>query len=201
MNMKRFKNWANYFKINRDPEMKSAGIFKKTVSAAQRTFNKSNIKNDLSVRVTRATGAGIAKGSKWVGGKILIGANMVGSTPAAKKLGQGVRAVARHKATRWTGKATLWAGGRSFAVGKALAMPSLITVGAVGMLGVSVMNGANNAAKDIIFERYMADQRFARDMLLQSRLGTAIGTARMNKYGSTVGLSNSLSRTRHGASY
>jgi len=77
----------------------------------------------------------------------------------------------------------------------------LLSVGATAMMGVGIMNGMNNAAKDYVLERYMADQRFSRDILLQSRVGLSMGTNKMNRMGSTMGLSNALSKTRHGASY
>lgn len=188
-NIKRFAQLAKHF-AKTGSAFKSAGIFRRTVSAAQQTFNKSTIKNDLLVKGARKLFSR--------GGKNTIG---VGGEPLKKNLGASARAVGRNKIDRGTGRRPSAFRRGALSIGKTLAVPSLITVGAVGMMGLSIMNGANNAAKDIIFERYMADQRFSRDMLLQSRLGTAMGTNRMNKYGSTVGLSNSLSRTRHGASY
>jgi len=71
-------------------------------------------------------------------------------------------------------------------------------VGAVAMLGVSMLKGGMNESNDIVYERYMQDAAISKNMLNNTRLGLAAGTSRMQNYGSTMGLSNAMSRTRHG---
>jgi hypothetical protein len=71
-------------------------------------------------------------------------------------------------------------------------------VGAVAMLGVSMLKGALNQSREIVYERYMQDAAVSKNMLNNTRLGLASGTSRMQNYGSTMGLSNAMSRTRHG---
>lgn len=70
--------------------------------------------------------------------------------------------------------------------------------GAVAMLGVSMLKGALNQSREIVYERYMQDAAVSKNMLNNTRLGLASGTSRMQNYGSTMGLSNAMSRTRHG---
>lgn len=170
--------------------MKAASVFKKVTNAARNTFNASRMKaafeRDIAVRATKSTirftqNAGTSFQQSW-GGQAL-----------SKGIGLGARTSKKIANSRAYKTIT--------PIAKKAAGMGLLTVGAVGMMGVSIMNGANNAAKDIILERYMADQRFSRDILMQSRLGTSMGTNRMNRNGGTIGLSNALSRTRHGASY
>lgn len=73
-----------------------------------------------------------------------------------------------------------------------------IALGLTAMLGVSVLKGAMNQGKQIAYDRYMEDAAQSKNVLATTRLGNASGTNRMLGYGGTVGLSNSLSRTRHG---
>jgi hypothetical protein len=73
-----------------------------------------------------------------------------------------------------------------------------IGVGAVAMLGVSILKGAMNQSRDIVYDRYMQDQSMSKNLLNSTRLGLASGTSRMQNYGSTTGLSNALSKSRHG---
>lgn len=82
--------------------------------------------------------------------------------------------------------------------GKAGGLLTVIAAATAGMTAVGIMRGAFSTAKDITAERYMQDQRMARNILMDSRVGLAIGTRRLGKYGSHNGLSNSLHRTRHG---
>ena len=73
-----------------------------------------------------------------------------------------------------------------------------VLLGATAMLGLGMMKGAMNQSRDIVYERYMQDQAVGKNMLNNTRLGVSAGTSRMQSYGHTTGLSNSLSRTRHG---
>jgi hypothetical protein len=73
-----------------------------------------------------------------------------------------------------------------------------IVLGGAAMLTVGMMRGAMSQSRDILFERYMQDTRYSRNMLLNaSRTGSGYGS-RFDQYGSTIGLSNSLSTRRHG---
>jgi hypothetical protein len=73
-----------------------------------------------------------------------------------------------------------------------------ILLGTSAMLSVGIMRGAMTQSRDILYERYMQDTRYSRNMLLNaSRVGVGMGS-RFDQYGSTMGLSNSLSATRHG---
>jgi hypothetical protein len=73
-----------------------------------------------------------------------------------------------------------------------------IALGVTAMLGVSVLKGAMNQGRQIAYDRYMEDAAQSKNVLASTRLGNASGTNRMLGYGGTVGLANSLSRTRHG---
>jgi hypothetical protein len=73
-----------------------------------------------------------------------------------------------------------------------------VLLGATAMFGIGMMKGAMNQSRDIVYERYMQDQAIGKNMLNNTRLGVSAGTSRMQTYGHTTGLSNSLSRTRHG---
>lgn len=82
-------------------------------------------------------------------------------------------------------------------VGKS-ALRGGFALGALGMMGVGIMKGGMNQAKDIVHERYMQDFTYSKSMLHNSRVGLASGTNRMMRRGGTMGLSNSLHKTRHG---
>jgi len=70
-----------------------------------------------------------------------------------------------------------------------------LAMGAVGMLNVAVMKGANKTVGT--FERYMKDGAMSKNILNTSRIGKSIGiTSGIGL--STVGLSNALSKNRHG---
>ncbi len=73
-----------------------------------------------------------------------------------------------------------------------------LIAGATAMLGLAVMKGAMNQSREIVYERYMQDQAVGKNILNNTRMGLAAGTSRMQNMGSTIGLSNALSRTRHG---
>lgn len=74
----------------------------------------------------------------------------------------------------------------------------MITLGATAMLALGVMRGMGNQSRDVIYQRYLQDSRYSRNMLTNSRIGLSSGTNKMMQYGDTRGLSNALSRTRHG---
>jgi len=153
--------------------VKTRSIFKKADSAARKTFTAANFKNDTLVR-------------------------------GAVGIGSFASRISKSRVGRFTG-ASIKFGARAINGTRKLAAKTgpigLLTVGATAMLSVGIMKGMNNAAKDYVLERYMADQRFSRDILLQSRVGLSMGTNKMNRMGSTAGLSNALSKTRHGARY
>ena len=174
---------------------KATSVFKKASFIARTVFNKSRIDNDMLVKGASMLGYGLGKGAGM--------ARNAASLISANKKAFTKKAVINTNRSRWNSvtprKKSMV---RSAAnLGSSVATGGLLTVGAVGMLSIGIMNGINNGSKDIVLERYLQDQRFSRDILMQSRVGTSMGTSRMNQMGSTVGLSNALSRTRHGASY
>lgn len=70
-------------------------------------------------------------------------------------------------------------------------------VGTVGMIGIGVMKGMMNQASDYNSDRYAQNYNYTKNLLANSRLARTMGSP-MIDHGSTMGLSNSLSRTRHG---
>lgn len=112
------------------------------------------------------------------------------------------------KVGRAAGKAMGWLGRRGVGLGKLgvkayRATPKTFKVGgaivgAAAMLGISMLKGAMDQSQEIVYERYMQDAATSKNMLNNTRLGLASGTSRMQNYGSTMGLTNALSRTRHG---
>ena len=73
-----------------------------------------------------------------------------------------------------------------------------LAVGAIAMMGIGMMRGAMDQSRNIVHERYLQDMTYSRSMINQSRVGLAHGTSQMLNRGGTQGLSNALSRTRHG---
>lgn len=73
-----------------------------------------------------------------------------------------------------------------------------IGLGVTAMLSVGLMKGMVNSSQQIVAERQMQDQRYARNITMMSRLGYTTGTSSMNKYNHTTGLSLALSSNRHG---
>lgn len=73
-----------------------------------------------------------------------------------------------------------------------------LVVGATAMLGVGILKGMIGQSKDIVYNRYMQDSQYSRNMLYNSRVGLASGTSSMLNRGGTQGLSLALSQTRHG---
>lgn len=73
-----------------------------------------------------------------------------------------------------------------------------IGLGITAMLGVSVLKGAMNQGRQIAYERYMLDTANTQGVISTTRLNRMSGSNRMINHGGTIGLSNALSRTRHG---
>jgi hypothetical protein len=78
------------------------------------------------------------------------------------------------------------------------ALGSTIALGAISSASLGLMNGMNNQARDYTHDRYIQDYTYSRSVLTNSRIGRSTGTRALDRYGSTLGLSNSLSATRHG---
>lgn len=76
-------------------------------------------------------------------------------------------------------------------------MGGRLALGTTAMIGVGMMKGMMNQAREYTFDRYTQDFTYSRNMLSNSRLYKTMGN-RMVNYNSTMGLSNALSRTRHG---
>lgn len=76
--------------------------------------------------------------------------------------------------------------------------PGTITLGAIGMFTVSMMQGMNNQAREIVHQRYMQDTRYAGGMLTNARVGLAASGSSMMARSNTSGLSNALHSNRHG---
>lgn len=73
-----------------------------------------------------------------------------------------------------------------------------LATGAISMLNISIMKGAMNPSRGIVLGRYMQDLAMSKNLLNSSRLGLSAGTSRSQDLSSTMGLSNALSRSRHG---
>lgn len=74
-----------------------------------------------------------------------------------------------------------------------------LAVGVTALMGIGFMRGAMSSAREQVYDRYMQDQRYSRNMLYNSRVGYASGTNRMLNRGGTQGLTLAMSRSRHGA--
>lgn len=190
-------------------------IFNKTSTTAKKVFTDSKVKNDVLLKTAGKVGQGYDSISSNVG----YGISRMSSGLRRSKFMRGAKRATQRWVGEPIGKATKGASkqyhklpspvrqyagrvaGTIGAASKGVVGLGVLGVGATAMMGLGIMNGMNNAAKDILLERYMQDQRYSRNMLLQSRVGLAMGTNSMNRMSSTMGLTNSLSRTRHGASY
>jgi len=149
--------------------------FGKQAGAAARTNRASFMKRaaffakrDIGVRAT----TGFAKG-------------VVEKSPGI------MSSIGRSRIVRGTG----WLAKQGYRLGTST--PAL-ALGAVSMMGLSVMKGGMNQAKDIVHERYMQDYTYSTSMLHNSRVGLTSGTNRMLNRAATQGLSNALHKTRHG---
>jgi len=196
MNITNIAKTARWFLGN----YKTQAVFKKAASAVRKASSIEAMKKDVGVRFVKAMFydaprfaiSKVGAGAGWAWNKIPKG---------RRQLVQKTTKIAGNAGKTTTKKVLPKAKIAGKAFTKKVLPTALLGVGAVGMLSIGIMNGINNASKDIVLERYMADQRFSRDILLQSRVGLSMGTNQMNRMGSTIGLSNALSRTRHGARY
>lgn len=73
-----------------------------------------------------------------------------------------------------------------------------LAVGAVGMMTVGMIKGASNSARDQLYDRYLQDTRYSRNMLANTRVGQASNRNSMLNKSGTDGLGLALSATRHG---
>jgi len=73
-----------------------------------------------------------------------------------------------------------------------------VTLGAVGSIGLGMMRGMMNTAREYQHDRYMQDYSYSRNMMLNSKLGRSTGASNSMRFKSTYGLSNALSARRHG---
>lgn len=203
MTFKRAKNIVDAFsKVG--AKAKAASVFKQARFAAKnatREVFRNTSEKDWTIRAARSLGAGVGWTTEKIGMTAHRAAGVMGGVYNKTKRHMLGARPPRVPPPPTPKKPPSWMQKTMMGAAKTAGYGSLLTVGAAGMLTVGVMNGINNASKDIVLERYLADQRFARDMLLQSRVGLSMGTNQMNRFGSTMGLSNSLSRTRHGARY
>lgn len=117
--------------------------------------------------------------------------NKLTTAKVTKKMNKMATAARRRTASRLT---LPRAGGFTRFGGYALGL----AVGAVAMVGVGMMKGAQSASTELVAQRQMQDQRYARNITMMSRLGYTTGTSSMNKYNHTMGLSQALSANRHG---
>ena len=74
-----------------------------------------------------------------------------------------------------------------------------LALGATAMLGIGIMRGMMRGTQDAVYDRYMTDARYSRNMLYNSRVGSASGTNKMLRNSGTQGLSLAMSKTRHGS--
>lgn len=168
----------------------ASSAFEKTVTAAKRTFDSSRVRKDVLSKLAAATSADASITAKrWRG---------MGN--ALRTKAERTKTAVKNTWNRTPSPVRKLIGGGAKLTGY-VAGARALSVGAIGMMAVGIMHGMNNAAKDIMLERYMQDQRYSRNILLQSRVGLSMGSNQMNRMGSTMGLSNSLSKTRHGARY
>jgi predicted ribonuclease toxin of YeeF-YezG toxin-antitoxin module len=191
MNMNTAKNVFKAF-AQSGIKGKTAAIFKRAASSTKSVYNRSRFENELAYKAVKGISSLAGTASFYGGHYAGKGINMMRTGIKRQlKFSPEKKAVHRKSPSKLGKKMGSYMG--------AAGLAGVISVGAVGMMSVGIMNGMNNAAKDIVLQRYMTDQRFARDILLQSRVGMSMGSNRMNQSGSTIGLSNALSRTRHGA--
>lgn len=77
----------------------------------------------------------------------------------------------------------------------------MLAVGGAAMVGIGMMRGALDASKDVVMERYLQDQRYSRNMLMNSRVGYSMGSQSMNRHGNLNGLALALHTGRHGRGF
>lgn len=182
-----------------DGARKASSAFAKGRSAAREVFNRS-ISHDRGLRGT--TGF-----LRWLGNvqeAAVSDASKHVNWMRAHRLKPGVNKFTYGKPEQWVARqATKGLRGLNKSSGFVRKFGGAVglAVGALAMLSVGVMRGANNTGKEMVFERYMEDQRYSRSMLMNSRVGLASGTGRMQRYGSTEGLAGALHKNRHGRGF
>lgn len=149
----------------------------------------SGFKKDPTVGFIKNRLEGIPIIPKYTGGIIK---GYAGAIPGARLAGR----IGRY-AGRPLGKA-LGMSLRGVGAAAKFSFPIGLAVGALAMVGVGFMKGVNNASREIIAQRQIQDQRYARNITMMSRLGYTVGTSTMNRYNHTIGLSQSLNANRHG---
>lgn len=127
-------------------------------------------------RLTRGIGNTIQRPSKALGSVVSKGPKAM--VRGAKAFRRGIKAIPKPI--------------------RRMGMVGGVALGLTAMLGVSVLKGAMNQGQQTAYDRYMRDQATLQGTLGSTRVGNASGTNRMLGYGGTVGLSNALSKTRHG---
>jgi len=163
--------------------------FSKSRSFFRNTMNNSTVKLTLGTYIK--TGKGMMQGATWLGGALYSGGR---STVSKLRVANNFR----KKVGRGIGR-TLSLGSPTIAsIARKSTYAGILTLGSVSMIGVGMMRGATQQSRDIVFQRYLQDTRYSRNMMLNSRVGLASGSNSMLQYGSTTGLSNALSRSRHG---
>jgi len=91
-----------------------------------------------------------------------------------------------------------WRAPNLYKAAKATLPFATVALGGLSMLSVGMMRGATSQARDILYQRYMQDARYSRNMLTNAtRTGAGLGY-RFDKYNSVAGLSNAMSARRHG---
>ena len=132
--------------------------------------------NDLGKRI----GGGIKAGAGWIGNKL--------RTKRLGRVGQKVRR-SQAKVNNSLSRHVKW--------GRRTAVMGGLAVGTTAMVGIGVMKGMMNQAREYTYDRYTQDYTYSKNMLSNSRLTRTMGS-RMIDHNSTMGLSNSLSKIRHG---
>jgi len=152
---------------------RSFSIDTKTLAKGPRLpITSYNPQKDFVYRAAKRLGSGTSSGLDWLGKPGPV-------KSAMGKLGHNALAAARSP----LGKTALRGG---------------FALGALSMVGINIMKGGMNEAKEIVHERYMQDYTYSRSMLHNSRIGLASGTNTMLNKGGTQGLTLGLSKTRHG---
>lgn len=149
--------------------------FAKTLNAARSAFRNDSVIKDFRNRLSNKP--------SFIGKVESIGKGAIKRTAAMQK------AISR-RTPRWVKPATkrLMSGG----------IYGGLALGAIAMVGIGIMRGAMNQATEVVNQRYIEDQRFARNITMMSRLGYSSGTSSMNRFNHTAGLSQALSANRHG---
>lgn len=159
-------------------------------------------KNDRSLAGVKAVGKGLGAAGRGVGRYTSMGWGKTGAALTKKAMATSTGRIAA-KGARSGLNVTRRIASNNIAkgIGSTVAKSGMlggIALGAVAMIGVGIMKGAANASREIVAERAVQDQRYARNITMMSRLGYTSGTNRLQRYGHTVGLSQALAANRHG---